>query len=276
MTLRLAEVSARIEGIRQLGAVVNAMRGIAAARAQQARAGLPAVDGYAAAIAAAIARARPLVPAAGPAPAARPALVLFAAQQGFAGAFSERVLDAAKLPGPELFLIGSRGIAAAAARGITPAWHAAMPSHAAGIPRLADRIAEALYAAIAAGRIGPVEVAFTIWQPAQGPRVERHRLVPPEPQPAPVPAAPPLLNLAPAALLADLTADHVHARLCHAALHAFAAENEARMAAMVAAHAQIDRRLTDLRATQRQIRQDEITAEIIELAAGEAAGQVRR
>src|SRR5271166_4012437 len=54
MTDRLADVGARIHGIRQLGAVVNAMRGIAAARAQQARGQLAAVDAYAATIAAAI------------------------------------------------------------------------------------------------------------------------------------------------------------------------------------------------------------------------------
>lgn len=54
MTLRLAEIGARIEGVQQLGAVVNAMRGIAAARAQQARAQVAAVDSYAAMIGAAI------------------------------------------------------------------------------------------------------------------------------------------------------------------------------------------------------------------------------
>src|SRR5580700_4941247 len=97
MTERLADISARIDGIRQLGAVVNAMRGIAAARAQQARSQLIAVDSYAGTIAAAIGRALALVPSAPPASArkpTRPALVLFCAEQGFAGAFSERVLDA--------------------------------------------------------------------------------------------------------------------------------------------------------------------------------------
>jgi len=44
MTERLADISARIDGIRQLKAVVSAMRGIAAARAQQARSQLIAVD----------------------------------------------------------------------------------------------------------------------------------------------------------------------------------------------------------------------------------------
>ena len=54
MTERLADINARIEGVRQLGAVVNAMKGIAAARARTARAQLDAVDSYAATIAAAI------------------------------------------------------------------------------------------------------------------------------------------------------------------------------------------------------------------------------
>ena len=65
MTERLADISARIDGIRQLGAVVNAMRGIAAARAQQARGQLVAVDSYAATIAAAIGRALTLAPPSG-------------------------------------------------------------------------------------------------------------------------------------------------------------------------------------------------------------------
>ena len=47
MTGRLADITARIEGIHQLGAVVNAMRGIAAARAQRRAAQLVAVDSYA-------------------------------------------------------------------------------------------------------------------------------------------------------------------------------------------------------------------------------------
>ena len=82
-----------------------------------------------------------------------------------------------------------------------------------------------------------------------------------------------MLNLAPDALLSGLTADYLHAQLCHAALHAFAAENEARMAAMAAARDQIRRQLATLRATERQVRQDEITAEVIELAAGAAANR---
>lgn len=281
MTERLADVGARIQGMRQLGAVVNAMRGIAAARALQARGQLTAVDAYAATIAAAVGRVLALAPAVTVRPAegqsSRPAIVLFCAEQGFAGAFSERVLDAmgTDLAGSELFLIGTRGGVASAERGIVPGWQTAMPSHSPGVPKLADRIAEALYADIAAGKIDRLDVAFTQRRPGHGIHVERRRLFPFDftSFPGPSGANLPLVNLAPEVLLDDLTAEYLHAQLCEAALHAFAAENEARMEAMAAARNQIGRQLSALEATERQVRQEEITAEIIELAAGETASR---
>ena len=281
MTERLADITARMGGMQQLGAVVNAMRGIAAARAAQARLQLSAVDRYAAIIAAAIARALALAPAAATPAAGRTlpkaALVLFCAEQGFAGAFSQRVLDAVgnDLATGTLFLVGSRGAVIAAERGARPGWTIAMPAHAPGLPKLADRIATALYAHIAAGGIGRLDAVFSHIRPGQGVKIERRRLFPLDLAafPQDVAAGAPMVNLPPAALLDELTADYVHALLCNAALHSFAAESEARMEAMAAAHTQVERQLSSLRAMQRQVRQEEITAEIIELAAGEAASQ---
>lgn len=279
MTERLADISARIAGIRQLGAVVNAMRGVAAARAQQARAQTAAVESYRAIVAAAIGRALALVPTGDGASrrGGRRALVVFCAEQGFAGAFSERVLDAVDgdLGGAEIFLIGTRGASAARERGLAARWTSAMPSQSAGAPKLADHIAEALYARIAAGEIDALDAAFVRWRPGQGAQVERRRLFPlaAEAFPRPDAAASPLLDLAPDILLGELTADYLHAELCDAALHAFAAENEARMETMAAARRQIDRQLSDLQASERRVRQEEITSEILELAAGEAASR---
>lgn len=278
MTERLADITARIEGIRQLGAVVNAMRGIAAARAQQARNQLTAVDGYTLIIAHAIGSAVSLLPSDRQESAARSTrrgLVLFCAEQGFAGAFSERILDAAgaDLIAAELFLVGTRGATAAAERNVAPRWKSAAPSHSLGIPKLADAIAEALYARIATGEIGALDAIFSHWQPGEGAHIERRRLFPLDTTAFARPAGrnAPLLDLAPEMLLSDLTADYLHAQLCHAALHAFAAENEARMEAMASARHQIERQLASLQATQRTVRQQDITAEIIELAAGETA-----
>jgi len=280
MTERLADITARIEGVRQLGAVVNAMRGIAAARAQQARAQLAAVDAYATTIAAATGRALTLARPAdrgGLRRSTRPALVVFCAEQGFAGAFSERVLGAvgADLATAELFLIGTRGASVAAERGVATTWKSAMPSHSLGLPKLADRIAEALYARIATGEIDRLDAVFSQWRPGHGSHVEHRRLFPLDTTvfPRPTTANAPLVDLAPDVLLSELTADYLHAQLCNAALHAFAAESEARMEAMAAARNQIERQLSVLQATQRQVRQEEITEEIIELAAGETASR---
>ena len=280
MTGRLSDISARVDGIRQLGAVVNAMRGIAAARAQQARSQLVAVESYSATIALAIGRTLPQVPAARSDTAGRstrPAVVLFCAEQGFAGAFSERLLDAvrADLSDSELFLVGTRGRAVAAEKGVVAAWNSPIPSNSLGIPKLADRISEALYARIATGEIDRLDAVFSRWQLGHGIRTERCRLFPLDMSgfPRPKDANTPLLNLPSETLLIGLTADYVHAQLCKTALHAFAAENEARMEAMASARSQIERQLSALQATQRTVRQEEITAEIIELVAGETASR---
>jgi F-type H+-transporting ATPase subunit gamma len=219
MTERLADIAEHITGIRQLGTVVNAMRGIAAARAQQARSQLAAVDRYTATIAAAIAQALPLIPADAPSPIEpsgklRLALVLFCAEQGFAGAFSERILDAAgsALHTADLFLIGTRGHAVLAERGIAAGWTGTLPSHSPGIPKLADRVAQALYAKIAAGKIDRIDAIYSHWQPGQGTRIERKHLLPFDmaafAPPSPVKANPPMLYLPPGIVVQALTADY--------------------------------------------------------------------
>ncbi len=280
MTLRLADIGARIERVGQLGAVINAMRGIAAARAQQARNQVDAVDSYAATIATAIRRELALIP---PPPRAdtadqgRQTLVIFAAEQGFAGTFSDRIFASLgdELIGSKIFLVGTRGATVLAERDIVPEWQCAMPSHSAGIPKLADQISAALYCRIAKGEIDKLAVVFSRWETCHSADVQHLGLLPLGLTRAPYPAQanPPLHNLAADDLLAGLTADYLHAQLCHAALHAFAAENEARMAAMAAAREQVERQLGELRAKENMVRQEGITAEVIELAAGTDASQ---
>lgn len=276
MTERLADVSARIEGIQQLGAVVNAMKGIAAARARDARNQIAAVDSYAATIAAAMAGAlgpnRPPTPAPpGPTYAsARTGLLVFCAEQGFAGAFSERVLDSLgdDLTTARVFLVGTRGASVAAARDIAPFWTAALPSHAPGIPKFADRITHAIYDSVKTGRINRLDTVY-VDREAGDARVLRKALFPVDLSDVPTLATePPLTQLPLETLIAELSANYFHALVCRAALHAFAAENEARMEAMSSAGSQIARELAEHQATLRRVRQEAITAEIIELGTG--------
>jgi F-type H+-transporting ATPase subunit gamma len=89
----------------------------------------------------------------------------------------------------------------------------------------------------------------------------------------PAGATRPLTQLPLDALIDSLSGDYLHAMVCNAALHAFAAENEARMEAMSAAGSQITRELGEFEATLRRVRQEAITAEIIELGTGAASAR---
>ncbi|OAN72084.1 FoF1 ATP synthase subunit gamma [Seohaeicola saemankumensis] len=274
MTARLAEISARITAVRQLGTVVNAMKGIAAGRARIARMQVQAVDGYAATISSAMAHALgpdiSMVQARSMSGSGKPGLLVFCAEQGFAGAFSERVIDSI---GPELdpdrmFLIGTRGLSIAAARGIVPAWTTAMPSHSPGIPKLADRITTAIFAMVGTERIDRLDVVFTGSDRGRQ-TIKRQSLFPVDMSHFPKATGErPLMQVPIDGLIDSLGREYLHALICKAALHAFAAENEARMDAMSAAGSQIARELETFQALLRQVRQEDITAEIIELGTG--------
>ncbi len=276
MSERLADVESRLQGMRELSTVVSAMRGVAAAHAQQARGALDAVHGYARSIEQAVAQVLALVPPSrvpardGP---PRRAVLLLCAEQGFAGAFSERMLDRAArdYADAQLLLAGSRGLALARERGIEPVWSSPLPAHPQGVSQLADRVVEALAARLAQGRLDAFDVLLGAWQ-ASGPlRVERRALFPLDARDFEVGGDSPLHQVDATLLLQDLSAAWLHAALCDALLHAFAAENLTRMQTMASAQRRIDGLLASLQATQHQVRQQEITAEILELVAGEAA-----
>ena len=184
MAERIADLVAQIESVRQLDSVVTAMRGIAASRAQKGRSLLPGVEAYAEVVSRAIGQALSLLPADGMAApadgAARRGLVLFCAEQGFAGAFSERVLDAAAddLRGATVFLLGTRGAVLAGERGLEPAWRAAMATHVEAVPDLANRLADALYARVGSDGLARVDILFSRTGAEGGIEVDRHSLLP--------------------------------------------------------------------------------------------------
>ncbi|PZW39341.1 F-type H+-transporting ATPase subunit gamma [Humitalea rosea] len=278
MTGQLADVSARLGTVRQLDTVVGAMRGMAAARAQQSRNLLPAIRTYADVVAGALAQALRLLPAGLPdrtQPSGHGALVVFCAEQGFAGAFSEAVLDTltGEPAATEIFLIGARGVSRAEERGLHPVWTAGMVPHVDGLAGLAQRLGEALYTGIRERHLARIALVLPNWTQREGLHVEHRALLPLDPRrfARPLSGYPPLINLAPAALIEGLAEEYVHAQLREAVTIAFAAENEARMSTMAAARSNIERMLGELGAKERQLRQDGITAEVIELAGGRRA-----
>jgi F-type H+-transporting ATPase subunit gamma len=87
----------------------------------------------------------------------------------------------------------------------------------------------------------------------------------------------PLVTLAPQRLLARLAEEYVFAQLCEAIMLSLAAENEARMRAMIAARANVHDKLEHLIGDSQRLRQEEITAEMVELSSGSlASGSIGR
>jgi len=280
MAERLSDIVAQIQNVRQLNAVVAAMRGIAAARAQKGHSMLAGIEAYSEVISRAIGEALNLLPVEATAPPAheRPkhGLILFCAEQGFAGAFSERVLETA---GTDVgtatnLIVGTRGYGIASERGIIAHWSTAMTTRVEGIPNFANRLAEVLYRNLAENAFATVDVLFS--RSISGSiRVDRRSLLPIDFArfARPPEREPPLITLVPDLLLERLAAEYIYAQLCQAAMHAFVAENEARMIAMQAAKNNTDTKLDALVRREQWLRQEEITTEIVELAAGAEAAR---
>lgn len=297
MSERLNDIESRIATVHQLSAVITAMRGVAAARSREARNRLDGIRAYARTIAMAIGTALTFLPEQARSdvlPVAAPGrpdgagrgshlIVALCAEQGFAGIFSEHVLEsaerlqAASPRASALMLVGNRGLTVAAERKLAFSWSAAMASHVEQAPALASRIVDALYERLENDAVSQITLVYALPGSSALPEVVEEKLVPfdfgrmaPSPR-----ATPPLVTLPPRLLLARLVEEYVFAALCAAVTLSFAAENEARMRAMIAARSNVATTLDSLVSRARQIRQEAITSEIVELVGGTVASQYR-
>ena len=275
MSQRLAEVGARVATADQLGSVVNAMRAMAGARALQARSRLPAIRAYALTMRLAMAQAQGLLPDDDGSPAppsgSRPVRVVLGAEQGFAGSFPQQALDvvAQDRNDSDLYVMGGRSAALALEQGWQLAWHGSLPTGVHGLTVAAATLADVIYRRIAQDEGVPVEISHPVFETGAGLRWLRRKLLPLDTgslEDTARAASPPITHLPAPVLLARLTEEYFYASLCEALVETFAAENEARVEALAAAHLGIDRRRDSLRTEERLTRQDEITAEVLELA----------
>ena len=287
MSGKLGEVQSRIGTVHQLEAVITAMRGRAAARSREARSRLDGIRAYAAAIGGAIGQALALVPEPDPQPRKSRSpqahvVIVLSSEQGFAGTFNERVLDAAeqhlKANGSELLIVGDRGAMVAAERGLVSAWSESMVAHAEEVPLLASRITDTLYSRLEQDQVARVTVIHAVPAPSASVEIVERTLLPFDfarfkvtPR-----SIPPITTLPVEQLIADLAEEYVYAQLCEEVLLSFAAENEARMVAMIAARNNVARKLDELVANFRRLRQEEITGELIELSAGSKPSGAKR
>lgn len=289
MSGKLSEVESRIGTVHQLEAVITAMRGSAAARSREARSRIAGIQAYAAVIGRAIGAALNLAPESDPQAhkferSEGHVVIVLCAEQGFAGTFNERVLDAAekflKVAAAELLVVGNRGKLVAAERGLAVGWSAPMVAHAEEVPLLASRISDAVYSRLEKNQVRRATVIHAVPAPSASIAIVERALLPFDfarfkVRPSSVA---PITTLPPEQLLAGLAEEYVYAELCEELMLSFAAENEARMRAMIAARSNVARKLDELVGSFRRLRQEEITGEIIELSAGSisAAAPARR
>ncbi|KEO50883.1 F0F1 ATP synthase subunit gamma [Thioclava pacifica] len=275
MSGRAAELRERIETVHKLETVISAMRGIAASRVQEAHQHLESIRTFAATIGAAISEVLVGLDLQGgsidPPREERSLLLLFAAEQGFAGSFSEKLFDVAQaqlVDGGELFLVGDRGLLVAAERGLHVDWSVPMIAHPMQAAGLATRITDAIFARIAGAGITRVTLVHASPDGAEPVRVETKALMPFDFTrfPPPKTRIAPLMTLPPEHLLQSLIEEHVFAEISEAVILSFAAENEARMRAMIAAQENTSDTLDEMVRGARRLRQEEITEEIVELA----------
>jgi F-type H+-transporting ATPase subunit gamma len=274
---RLADVQSRVQSLGELQEVITALRSVSAARVQQSHAVLDSMRQYTAIVQDALseaARGYPLPRGAPDACETSGLVVAFGSEHGFVGAFNERVLAAAATGcrrGDALFVVGSRAILEANERHRDIAWSCAMASQVGGIDEVALRVAEQLGRANKTADMVRVVLVYTRTSSGVTYRIVTETLLPFDVRPyAPRgPQGPPALsNLSPRVLLDGLIEELLFAQLAHAATESFASENAARLAAMESASDNVATKLDDLRRVEGELRQEEITTELIDVITG--------
>lgn len=279
MADREREIRSRIEGIRGLHAVVNALRAQAAGPTMQTQAALPGLRTYADVVGDALAEALSLLPPeqAGPAveerrPRPPQGIIVFCAEHGFSGAFSRHIIDsvAPSAKDSELFVIGTRGVRVARERSVRISWSLPMVSHFDSIPDLVNEVTERIYGKFTAGELRGVDIVFGHATATGASSIDRQSLLPVDPSRLKrlrtPPGTRPITYMSSEKLVERLVGEYFFAEIARAAIESFASENAARLATMDGARRHIEEKLSDLTRQERLARQEQITAEILEVS----------
>ena len=275
---RPEDIQRRIVNIRQIESIIATLQALAAAHLIEARGHLDAIHAHEKVVAGALSVAlsgREGVEAMEAGLEQQAGItILVGATQGFCGSYADRLLEIARdaaAGGDGLMVVGARSLAGLIGWGQDLLWSADMPSHAADIPGLANRLADALLAELTRW---PDRVVHIVHADPAAPehKADRRRLWPFDFDRFPVEGgAMPLITLSPAPLIGTLVQEYIFAELCEALMLGFAAENAARAEAMARAQSNVKRIAADLKGEFQRARQDQMTTEIIELAAGQDA-----
>lgn len=266
---QLARIEARLDSLGELGDLVGALRSMAASRVREAQEALDGTHAFCAAIERAIAEISPLAkPPAQPVDDGARVLVVITSQNGFAGGFNERMVDVAlaeRDAEEQLIVVGRRGEVALAERKLTPEAAYPMTSRAAGVTQLARRISSRLSGLASVRVVHARHKGGADYEPRVRP------VLPLTLGAQESITAPPLHHLPPGRLIAALASEYLFAEVADALMDSLASENAARLRTMDAASRNIDDKLERLQRDAHVARQDEMTADMLDVVTGAEA-----
>jgi F-type H+-transporting ATPase subunit gamma len=270
---QLARLRARLTTLTELGDIIVAMRALAAAALQESRLSLPAVERYAVLIESGISDVAAILDAtAEPVPSNEngeaETICIIGSEHGFVGDLNAELLANLDIPKESrLIIVGRRLQGAAEELGLPVATTLPMTTHIAGVPLLARKIAECVGAAT------HVHLATTKHDASKAAVQAQSRQVLPVklPELGARSSPPPLHQLKPQELLAELAGEYLLAEISRALIEALAEENQIRLGVLTAASQNISDKLEELRRKERTLRQETITTELLDVVVGAEA-----
>jgi len=272
---QLSRLQARISSLRDLRELIRALRALAASHVQEAqdtregiRKHVEVVEGGIADGVALLSETDVHVGALGASDAS--VLIVVCSEHGFVGAYNERLLDRAvaeRRPGQLLVVVGRRGAMLAAERGLDVDRDFPMATHIGGVLGVTRHVAEEL------AFVSTADVVFGKYRKGGHFETAVRNILPLDPAllDGTERRSPPLHHLEPALLLRRLAGEYLFAEFTRAMMESLASENGARLRVMGAADRNIGERLDQLRRREQILRQESITAELLDVVTGSEA-----
>lgn len=280
----LRELQRKLESIQALREIVQAMRNLAAVYVRRAETTLRGTRPYSEIVQTALATVlrRLQTTEENPAHAQRPALaIVFGSDQGLCGTYNEKVVNRttdflSEHPETPILVVGLRAAGVIKQKGIAPALVLEAPTSLAGIKAKVPDLAERAFTEVTEAGAEELYFIYNLYvSMGQYEETVRRVLPPSKDDLAEAMELPfrgdPILTDTPQALLGHLIEEYFFVQLFRVLLESHASENGARLLAMTAASSNIDKRIGDLTKEYQTVRQDVVTAELLDVVGGAEA-----
>ena len=281
----LRELQRKLDSVKALREIVNAMRNLAAIYVRRAQATLDAIRPYTEVVQTCLGFVLDRCPAAAaaPGPGGRCLALVFASDQGLCGTYNDHVVQAAMkfsstATGPVDFVaIGNRARSLLESHGEPPVLSTSAPTSLEGIRlQVVELAADVFHAYVERGSEEMVFIYNAYEGMGRFRENVRHVLPPGQDELGRNEGTfrtEPILTDSPAELLGAFIEEYFFIELYRALLESHTSENGARLLSMTAAASNIEERVTGLTQQFQSVRQDAITSELLDVVGGAEALQ---